>query len=366
MIRKIGISVRKNRVKHLSLMLFLLTGLKGMSQVNDTVMVTVPAGEFEMGCNYNDPNLPCMSSTYPAHTVYLDEFKIDKYMVTYRRYNECIADSVCTELYSGAGCNAGMPWNSNHPVNCVDFSQAETFCNWEGKRLLTEAEWEKAARGTDGRIYPWGNAIPDCDLAVMNDQPFVQGVMGPGCGSGTTQPVGSKPNGVSPYGVTDMAGQLWEWTQDWYSETYFQNSPYSNPTGPSTGSYKVIKGGGGWTMRTAPEVVANIRFNYAPLGQGYVIGFRCAKSSNSVGVKENSIDKIKVHPNPTSSGVFTIEGAQLNKIDVLDSNGKVITRIKSDGNYLEKIDLSHQSSGVYFLKIYTDNSFTTKKLIIRK
>ena len=242
----------------------------------DPEMVLVPEGNFIMGCNYNEPDLPCMPSTYPAHTVFLDAFMIDKNMVTYERYNQCIDAGACTDVFAGAGCNAGMPWNSNHPVNCVDYYQAKTFCEWEGKRLPTEAEWEKAARGTDGRIFPWGNELADCNRAVMNDQPFVDGVMGPGCGSGTTQPVGSKPAGASPYGVLDMSGNLWEWTQDWYSDTYFQNSPTNNPQGPNSGDYKVIKGSD-WGMRTSLELVANLRFNYAPLGQGYLIGFRCVK-----------------------------------------------------------------------------------------
>jgi iron(II)-dependent oxidoreductase len=172
-----------------------------------------------------------------------------------------------------------MPWNANHPVNCVDFNQAKTFCEWQGKRLPTEAEWEKAARGTDGRIFPWGNELADCTKAVMNDQPFVEGVMGPGCGSGTTQPVGSKPAGASPYGVLDMAGNLWNWTNDWYADDYFQNSPTNNPQGPSSGEYKVIKGSD-WGMRVSAELASTVRFNYAPLGQGYLIGFRCAKDVN--------------------------------------------------------------------------------------
>jgi len=239
-------------------------------------MVLVPEGDFIMGCNYDEKDLECLPSTYPAHNVYLDSFYIDKNMVTYGEYNKCIKDGHCSEVFFGGGCNAYMPWNKDHPVNCVDYNQSKTFCEWQGKRLPTEAEWEKAARGTDGRIFPWGNELPNCNLAVMNDQPFVDGEMGTGCGSGTTQPVGSKPAGASPYGVMDMSGNLWEWTQDWYQEDYFEHSPSKNPKGPDAGVFRVIKGSD-WGMRTPRELVANLRFNYAPLGQGYLIGFRCVK-----------------------------------------------------------------------------------------
>lgn len=335
------------------------------SQVNDTVMVNVPAGEFEMGCNFDDPELPCMPGTYPAHTVYVDGFRIDKYMVTYRRYNECVAAGECTDLYFGGGCNAGMPWNEDHPVNCVDFNQAQAFCEWDGgKRLPTEAEWEKAARGTDGRKFPWGDEHPDCDLAVMNDQPFVEGVMGPGCGSGTTQPIGTKPDGASPYGAMDMVGNLWEWTQDWYSDDYFENSPYNNPQGPSEGAFKVLKGSS-WDMRTAPELLANLRFGYAPLGQGYLIGFRCVKPGITSSTGEIfEVPDLDIFPNPTT-GIVTVKGVDINKIEVLNSEGKVlaVTAVNDDKPV---IDLSDRSSGMYFVKVHTDKNVVSEKILLQK
>lgn len=240
--------------------------------VNDKDMVLVPEGEFTMGCDLDDESL-CYNSK-PAHKVFLNGFKIDKYMVTYRRYNACIEAGECTELFAGAACNAGMPWNSDHPVNCVDYKQAETFCAYDNKRLPTEAEWEKAARGTDGRIFPWGNEAPSCDLAVMNQK--VEGeTMGPGCGAGTTRPVGSKPKGASAYGVMDMAGNLFEWTSDWFSLEYYKTSPYRNPQGPDNGKKKVIRGSS-WLLRTEAGAASNLRTDYSPLGQGYVVGFRCA------------------------------------------------------------------------------------------
>jgi iron(II)-dependent oxidoreductase len=242
--------------------------------VNYNEMILIPEGEFLMGCNH-DTEVTCMEEAKPAHKVFLKAYKIDKYMVTYKRYNECIKDGKCTELYAGGGCNAGMTWNTNHPVNCVTYAQAQTFCKWQGKRLPTEAEWEKAARGTDGRIFPWGNQEPSCDYAIMNQKVAGQ-TMGPGCGRGTTQPVGSRAKGASPYGVMDMAGNLFEWTSDWFDPHYFKNSPNKNPQGPSKGEHKVLKGSS-WLMRTKEGMATTIRSGYSPLGQGYVVGFRCVK-----------------------------------------------------------------------------------------
>ena len=358
----------KRKVNHgmriIFTLLFLALFSIGFSQVNDTVMVTVSAGEFEMGCNYNDPDNPCVASSYPPHMVYIDEFRMDKYMVTYRRYNQCIEAGECTELYFGGGCNAGMPWNEDHPVNCVDYNQAKAFCEWEGgKRLPTEAEWEKAARGTDGKIFPWGNEAPNCNLTVMNDQPFVPGVMGPGCGSGTTQAVGSKPDGASPYGVTDMVGNLWEWTQDWYSDDYFQNSPYSNPQGPESGDFKALKGGS-WTMRHSSELAATVRWGYAPLGQGYMVGFRCVKSGITGFGEIKSNPLLKIYPNP-STGIVTVEGDKIDKIEVINNEGKTIR------NELVKaakctINLQNEKAGVYFIKAYAGKNFASAKIILNK
>lgn len=241
----------------------------------DTETIDIPAGEFTMGCDDEDYSTCVLGK--PAHKVYLDAYTIDKYKVTYRRYQECLDAGVCTALFAGAGCNAGMPWNSDHPVNCVDYSQASTYCEFDNKRIPTEAEWEKAARGLNSIKYPWGNAAPTCDLAVINKKTS-DDVMGPGCGAGTTQAIGTKPDGASPYGVMGMAGNLFEWTSDWYSESYFAQSPYNNPKGPENGEHKVLRGSS-WLMRTDDGIASVVRSGYSPLGQGYVVGFRCASSN---------------------------------------------------------------------------------------
>ncbi|MBE9398944.1 formylglycine-generating enzyme family protein [Pontibacterium sp. N1Y112] len=239
-------------------------------------MVSVPAGEFEMGCKTSD-GIYCLPGTTP-HKVYLDAFKIDKHLVTFDRYQSCIDAGSCTDPYMGAACNYGMPWAGNHPVNCITYKQAEDVCRFENKRLPTEAEWAKAARGPSSFLFPWGNApAPSCDRVVMNEKRGDK--MGPGCGAGTTLPVGSKPEGASPYGALDMAGNLFEWTSDWYSETYFANSPVKNPKGPEHGEAKVLRGSA-WTARFKDGVALTVRSAYAPLGQGYVVGARCAASSD--------------------------------------------------------------------------------------
>ena len=244
-------------------------------KVDDTEIVNIPAGEFTMGCNADDYSSCELNK--PARKVYLDAYSIDKYKVTYRRYQECIDAGTCTALFAGGGCNANMEWNSDHPVNCVDYNQASTFCEFEAKRLPTEAEWEKAARGTDGRKYPWGNDAPSCALAVINKKTDGN-IMGPGCGAGTTQPIATKPKGASPYGVMGMAGNLFEWTSDWFSDGDFAQSSTENPTGPKTGEHKVLRGSS-WLMRTDDGIASVVRSGYSPLGQGYVVGFRCASSA---------------------------------------------------------------------------------------
>lgn len=240
---------------------------------NHKEMIVIPAGEFEMGCKPSD-GVYCLPGTTP-HKVLLAKFKMDKYLMTFARYQACIDAGKCTEPYMGGACNYGMNWSANHPVNCITYEQAERACAFEDKRLPTEAEWAKAARGHKSFIFPWGNAPePSCDLAVINKKNGSK--IGPGCGAGTTQPVGSKPKGASPYGLMDMAGNVFQWTSDWYSETYFSNSPTNNPKGPASGVYKVLRGSA-WTAKYRDGIALTVRSPYAPQGQGYIVGARCAK-----------------------------------------------------------------------------------------
>lgn len=225
-------------------------------------MVLIPAGDFEMGSNEGN------SEEKPAHKVYLDAFYIDLYEVTNGDYAKCISENKCTRPDSGGGFDlTEIESEKNVPVLGVTWDQANDYCIWMKKRLPTEAEWEKAARGTDSRKYPWGNEPISCDLANTHN-----------C-AGRGIEVGSYPNGVSPYGLFDMAGNASEWVADWYDSDYYRNSPYENPLGPtspkSSRNDHVIRGGS-WddyhTYATTYDRSGNI-----PLRSNiYKIGFRCA------------------------------------------------------------------------------------------
>ena len=168
-------------------------------------------------------------------------YYIDRYEVTVERYERCVRDGGCSQDHfltadDVGSCNYGNGQRSEHPMNCVSWYGMEEYCTWVGKRLPTEAEWEKAARGTDGRTYPWGEARPTCSYAVMDDG-------GDGCGKGSTWPVGSKSKGVGPYGSHDLSGNVWEWCEDWYDEAYYSLSPRENPVNREKGKYRVLRGG---------------------------------------------------------------------------------------------------------------------------
>ena len=201
---------------------------------------------------------------HPQHTVYLDAFWIDKTEVTAAQFRKCVEAGACSAPVTGGLCTYGNGAKSNHPVDCIDSSEAEAFCEWAGRRLPSEAEWEKAARGTDGRIYPWGDQKPDATLANFNNN------------VGSTTPVGQYPAGASPYGALDMAGNAWEWVTDWYDIGYYALSPRENPPGPETGSAQVLRGG----SSDAPVEFVRAAFRYweAPDYRVNTLGFRCVRS----------------------------------------------------------------------------------------
>ena len=231
------------------------------------VMVYVPAGDFEMGsAGGND-------DAQPVHTVALDGFWIDSTEVTYARYWRCEEAGGCERPPEVSVYPAWDHYDKeeygHHPIWKVTWAHADAYCAWAGGSLPTEAEWEYAARGPEGFTYPWGNTEPDCGKANYE--------AGTGGCVGDSKPVGSYPAGASWCGAQDMAGNADEWLADWYAADYYATSPAMNPTGPSSGTRRVVRGGGemsslvilrGYTRQALP-------FDY----QGPATGFRCAKDA---------------------------------------------------------------------------------------
>lgn len=224
-------------------------------------MCNIPAGEFTMGCNDSE----CASDEKPAQKVYLNAFKIDQYEVTVAEFRKCVNAGKCsTKNFKTKSdykyYNYGNSSRNNHPMNAVNWYGAKEYCEWAGKRLLTEAEWKYAAYGTDGRKYPWGNEEASCYYAVMDDGDKHGGSDSDGCGKDRTWPVGSKEAGKSPFGLYDMGGNVWEWVEDCYD---------------SSCAYRVLRGGG-W-FSGSYSLRSSDRYGDKPTHMNYFNGFRCVK-----------------------------------------------------------------------------------------
>lgn len=222
----------------------------------------VSAGEFIMGDNDN-PKL----KEYPEHAVYLDAFWMDKYEVSNAMYEKCVSDGACFEPVPRLNPYYGKWAYRNLPVVYVNWYAAQAYCNWAGRRLPTEAEWEKAARGTDRRYFPWGDARPNPRLANFSETLFLEAL-----------PVSRYPLGASPYGVLNMAGNVREWVSDWFFNKYYLESPYKNPTGPEIGKERSLRGGAYDAVLDDIAVVR--RFKHEPDSAGLSRGFRCAESAD--------------------------------------------------------------------------------------
>jgi formylglycine-generating enzyme required for sulfatase activity len=221
-------------------------------------MVPVPAGPFVMGGGDEDDERP-------AHRVVLSAFTLDRDEVTRGEYARCVAAKTCA-----APDDANPDADADVPVTGVSWRDAESYCRFVGKRLPSEAEWEKAARGTDARVYPWGNEA-SCQQANFGN------FEGEGrCPQNPGRPVkvGTYP-GHSPYGVRDLAGNVWEWVADYYDERYYHHSPSRDPKGPARGDRRVVRGGACCSMFGLPR--SSNRLAFPESYRDIDIGFRCAK-----------------------------------------------------------------------------------------
>ena len=265
-------------------------------------MLPIPAGAFQMGCSPNDAN--CSEAERPLHTVTLSAYSIDKYEVTNARYAACVAAGGCTAPSNASSSTRssyyGNPTYDNYPVVYMGWSQAAAFCAWEGKRLPSEAEWEKAARGaSDTRIYPWGDQAPDCTRANYS---YFDGNSSQLC-IGDTSAVGSYPAGASPYGVMDMAGNVLEWVNDWYESGYYSVSPTTDPPGPASGAYYHVLRGGLWQLSPDWMRISN-RVSLVWPEWNNAVGFRCARSQASLPTPTPTSTAASA-PTPTSTFIPT-------------------------------------------------------------
>ncbi len=246
-----------------------------VNERDSAAMVTIAEGSFIRGSGSETGR----ADERPRRTIYLNAFMIDKYEVTNARYLTFIAATGHKEPFNvyGAGSLFETKGIENIPVVQVTWHDAADYCQWAGKRLPTEAEWEKAARGTDGRPYPWGDGTPS-PRHVNFDRDWVA--------MGTLLPVGSLPDGASPYGVHDMSGNAREWVQDWYAKDYYRIAPDRNPKGPETGLLKVIRGGSWHSFEPDVRAAARGKGGFALKTHG--TGFRCARDVSAAPARTKS------------------------------------------------------------------------------
>jgi formylglycine-generating enzyme required for sulfatase activity len=262
-------------------------------------MVRVAGGSFPMGAAAGEG----AADERPQHQVTLSAYCIDRTEVTVAAYRGCVDTGRCSaaglESVSVAGqTDAERPFwaqfctwpasnRAQHPLNCVDWTQADTYCRAQGARLPTEAEWEFAARGTDGRSYPWGNQAPGPTLlnACGAECAAMSARLGRNLptmyagddGWGATAPAGHYTDGASPSGVLDMAGNVWEWTGDWYGSYGAEEA--RNPTGAVNGTERVLRGGS-WSANTPAAVRATVRRRGVPTTRSSSLGFRCVREAS--------------------------------------------------------------------------------------
>jgi formylglycine-generating enzyme required for sulfatase activity len=255
-------------------------GVEYLWSRDSSVMISIPAGRFTMGSDDGD------ADERPARQVHLDGYLIDKYEVTNRQYEEFCAKTghAVPEDPGFIDMPDYLATRPDHPVVNVNWEDAKAYATWAGKRLPTEAEWEKAARGTDGRMFPWGdNPMDGAEPANVFDVSAARRladdsstVLGYEDGYLTTAPVRACPAGASPYGCLNMIGNVWEWCGDFYSADYYARAPAKNPRGPATGTSRVVRGGS-WQDLEMQHLFPRAAYRHSadPSVRAPHVGFRC-------------------------------------------------------------------------------------------
>jgi formylglycine-generating enzyme required for sulfatase activity len=241
--------------------------------LDGAVEVLIPDGEFFFGCDAeHNGGFECLPDELPLEKQYLDAFAIDKYEVTNAQYALCVADGACEQpIYTYSATRESYydnPAYADYPVSAISWNEADAYCAWAGGRLPTEAEWVKAARGETMRAYPWGDEEPSCELANARDDRM-------GACVGDTAPVGSYPLGASPYGVMDMAGNVWEWMMDYYAVGLDGTRENIDPTTVALDYHRTVKGGA-WDYSWSWMRIA-YNSDHGPDEHKISFGFRCMR-----------------------------------------------------------------------------------------
>jgi formylglycine-generating enzyme required for sulfatase activity len=312
--------------------------------VDAMVMVYVPSGEFEMGSEREG------DYAEPVHAVALDAFWIDRTEVTNEQFAAFLNDL-------GNQKEGGATWldvdegghrivstgdrfrpktgYEDHPAVDVTWHGARSYCEWAGARLPTEAEWEYAARGPDGRGYPWGDDPPDCDRAQYRE-----------CG-GETVPVDSLPSGASWCGTLGMAGNVWEWVNDWHGYTYYETSPSVNPQGPAYGDYRVMRGGSWrWLPNNRDSVRSPLRAGYPPSSSEGFIGFRCARGT-SAGDTAGPVDT----PTPVASEIASVGAGELGDRWTRPADGMVMVYVPAGTSWMGSDRAEHDQAPAHVVSL---------------
>ena len=258
-------------------MFFLIGGVKfwavkliSADDLKESKMILIPAGDFYMGSQEGEGR----SDEHPRHKVYLDSFYIDRFEVTGQDFEDyLLINSKEHPTITGWWGRQVRPDMKSRPVFGLSWKRCKKYCESKSKRLATEAEWERAAAGLEGRIFAWGNDLPDKQRANFNRCCFIMKGL-------STNTVGSYPFGATPNGIYDLAGNIAEWVYDWYDKNYYKQSEYKNPRGPIKGTNHVIRGGA-WNSLSG-YLRSSARYGYDEAKDFYGVGCRCVKSAGKI------------------------------------------------------------------------------------